>query len=544
MLRSSNDLGGDGGVTIGLAGIEGSDRSSEGNREGMSMKSGRVMWILAHSTIVCIVGLLPVLQFLEANPYFKFRYGFDESLLALVVAVFLGVPLIVTIALGWTTSERTRDRRLVWTLSLALLFFTSQLYSTSLHTAPLAARLAAVAGCLVVGGVAVARRRRQLAWSLAAVSLLVVPYTAFQVVRHWWWIPKPPHAPSMKDSGLQPGQHDLFVFFLDGCTLTSDWLDADHLPDPSLFPNLHRFVARDAVWFYNAVSSGPETMLSMPCMFTGQLYMSRANQYLSKEPTIFSILKPRYNVRAWLHTRSAFCSGEDFERCYPFTEQDLVEPMRVLVESWAYISTFRLTKMSYAIGKLDEATYHREPLVADFLSRVADPGERPAFFTIQLFDRGVDGMKDFDVFFGRFVQILKESGRYDDSIIAIVSDHGLNVDAEGHMTYGRKAEQTMHLYRVPFAVKPPGAGQGRVDPYPAQGIDIAPTLLALVLPADERASLRFDGVDVLASQPVREHWINLREPGFVYRFKDPTGREPGLEAVPVQDTGLLGASPP
>lgn len=510
----------------------------------VSMKSDRAIWLLAHLTIACTAGLLPVLQFLEANPYFKFRYGFDGALLTWAVAVFLVVPVIVLAALGRTSNPEARNRRLLWTLSLALLLFVSQLYSTTMHTAPLGARIAVVVMGLAVGGVAVWRRRRQLAWSLAAVSLLVAPYTAFQVLRHWWWIPRPPHAASMSNSELQPGQHDLYVFFLDGCTLTSDWLDADHLPDGTLFPNLHRFVARDAVWFYNAVSSGPETMLSMPCMFTGQLYMSRANQYLSREPTIFSILKPRYNVRAWLHTRSAFYSGEDFAKCYPFVEHDLVEPMRVLLESWAFISTFRLTKMSYAIGKLDEATFHREPIVADFLARVEDPREQPKFYTIQLFDRGPDGLKDFDDFFGRFLQILRESGRYDNSVIAIVSDHGLNVDPQGHMTYGRKAPQTQHLYRVPFAVKPPGAGEGRVDPYPAQGIDIVPTLLELVLPADEPADRRFDGVDVLTARPQREHWINLREPGLVYRFKDPAGHEPGLEAVPVGETTLLGASAP
>jgi hypothetical protein len=369
---------------------------------------------------------------------------------------------------------------------------------------------------------------------------VVAPYTAFQVYRTWWWIPKPPQTSRLGDAAVEPGRNDVYIFFLDGCTLTSDFLDPDHYPDATHFPNLRRFVREDATWFYNAVANGPETWLSLPSMFTGKLHMSRRNNYLASEPTIFSILKPRYAVRAWLHTKSAFCMGEDFERCYPFERQGLREPMRVLVESWAFISSFRMAPVSYAIDKLDAANYHREAFVQDFLARLAAEQESPRFYTIQLFDRGLDGLKNFDLLLGEFVRTLEERGRYDSSIVAIVSDHGLNRDTGGP-TYGRQAEQTLRLYRVPFAVKPPGRGQGRVEDYEAQGIDIVPTLLARVLPANEFRSMRFDGVDVLESQPRREHWINMCEPGVVYRFDDASSSGPQLVAVPIESAGL---SPP
>ena len=502
----------------------------------MNPRTNATTWWMAQATIAAVIGLLPVLQFLEANPYYKFRYGFDVVLVALVVGCFFAVPLVAGGLLGHPRANGAGGARKVL-LGVALVFFASQLYSTSMRQLPLPVRLGAVLLCLGAGVFVIRKRSRELTWSLALVAIAVLPYAGLQVFRHWWWIPKPPAVPDHTVSGAPAGPNDLFVLFLDGSTLTSDFLDPDHYPDPAQFPNLHRFVRDDAIWFYNAVANGPETMLSLPSMVTGKLHIARKNHFLSREQTIFSILKPRYAVRAWLHTKSTFCSGRDFERCFPFQSQDRVEPLRVALESWAYISTFRLAPISYAIGKLDEANYHRAPMVDDFLAQVATRRETPQFFTIQLFDRGRDGLRDFDRFLGDFLEILERQGRYEDAIIAIVSDHGLNTDEEGR-TYGRQARQTRRLYRVPFALKIPGRGKGRVDPYAAQGIDIAPTLLARVLSPAERSVHRFDGVDVLTDQPNRPHWINLRDPTQVFRFENPDDPESKLVAVPIEAIGL------
>ncbi len=116
-----------------------------------------------------------------------------------------------------------------------------------------------------------------------------------------------------------------------------------------------------------------------------------------------------------------------------------------------------------------------------------------------------------------------------------MSDHGLIQDGGG-FSYGPKAEQKLELYRVPFAVKPPGRGRGQAYDYVAQGIDFLPTLLSLVLQESEYAARSYDGVDVLASRPEREHYINMLVAGTL--FKLATEPDSGLVGVPLRDTGF------
>jgi hypothetical protein len=359
-----------------------------------------------------------------------------------------------------------------------------------------------------------------------------MPYTAYHAARHWWRIPRPPHAPAARLALEERSRPDIYLFYVDGCDLTSAYLDARHYPDATKFPNLHRFVREDAQWFYNAVSNGPSTSTSAPSMFTGKLYASRWNNYLSNEETIFSILKPRYSVRTYLHTKSCFCIREDFELCYPFQEQSYAEPMRILFESWFFVSSFRLSPISYAIDMLDEASYDRGSFVDDFLTRLETDPESPKLYTIQLFDRELDGLRAFDRFFGDVVRILTAKGRYDSSILVLMSDHGFNYE-NAKPSYGVEAAPTPRLYRVPFAIKLPGRGGGQTHDFVAQGIDIAPTILARVLDERELQNCRFDGVDVLSAPAARDHYVNLFAPGTLFKFVQDSDTRGRLIPVPV-----------
>jgi len=215
-------------------------------------------------------------------------------------------------------------------------------------------------------------------------------------------------------------------------------------------------------------------------------------------------------------------------------------PMKILFEMYAYISTFRLSPISFKIGEMNQKLYikslHRQRSVSVLLGGVKNDTGSNNFYVIQLFDRDEQQLKNFDKLMGDFLAGLKEKGQYEDAIIVIMSDHGFNPGP--WPSYGVEAEPTWRLYKVPFAIKTPGAGAGKLHEYIAQSIDIAPTLLAQVLTAEEYGRLRFDGVDVLRQKPRRKHYINLGKKDVMYRLGGDKGGKPKLIEVPLSQIKL------
>jgi arylsulfatase A-like enzyme len=77
---------------------------------------------------------------------------------------------------------------------------------------------------------------------------------------------------------------------------------------------------------------------------------------------------------------------------------------------------------------------------------------------------------------GRFLQFLKERGRYDDALVVVVSDHGEEFDEHGWWRHGKTLYQEQ--LHVPLLVKwPGGAFAGKRVSATAQHIDLLPTLL-------------------------------------------------------------------
>jgi arylsulfatase A-like enzyme len=201
---------------------------------------------------------------------------------------------------------------------------------------------------------------------------------------------------------------------------------------------------------------------------------------------------------------------------------------------YGFISTFRLYPLSFKIGELNEESYERETYTNSFLEQMETDKDKGSFFIIQLFDREKSQLKDFDNFLGDVLDVLKRTGKYDDSIILIMSDHGFIPGPKPN--YGPFAEQSKKLYSVPFAIKTSETGQGRLYNYPAQSIDIAPTLLAQILSPKELESMKFDGVDVLRNRPQREHYINFNKKDLMYKLLDMDGgSKPGLVEAPLSE---------
>ncbi|HEY8019592.1 MAG TPA: sulfatase [Thermoanaerobaculia bacterium] len=82
--------------------------------------------------------------------------------------------------------------------------------------------------------------------------------------------------------------------------------------------------------------------------------------------------------------------------------------------------------------------------------------------------------------FGRFVDLLKAQGLYDESLIVLVADHGEEFGEHGAFDHGRTLFD--ELLRVPLLVKFPrsmGIAPRRLT-VPASNLDVAPTVLAAI----------------------------------------------------------------
>jgi tetratricopeptide (TPR) repeat protein len=108
-----------------------------------------------------------------------------------------------------------------------------------------------------------------------------------------------------------------------------------------------------------------------------------------------------------------------------------------------------------------------------------DPYEPPAPYATQYKDRPYDGEIAFaDSALANFVGHLKQRGRYDNSLIIVVGDHGEGLGEHGEQTHGIFLyDSTLH---VPLILKLPGSSTGSVSQSQVRTIDILPTVLDLL----------------------------------------------------------------
>ena len=92
---------------------------------------------------------------------------------------------------------------------------------------------------------------------------------------------------------------------------------------------------------------------------------------------------------------------------------------------------------------------------------------------VDAYDRGI---RSWDDAFGRLVDRLRKSGRLDNTLISLVSDHGEEFLEHGGWNHGETLYQEQLF--VPWILRLPGVPGGRVTEPVVSLIDIAPTLLS------------------------------------------------------------------
>lgn len=137
-------------------------------------------------------------------------------------------------------------------------------------------------------------------------------------------------------------------------------------------------------------------------------------------------------------------------------------------------------------------------------------------------DRYDDGIAAVDTEFSKLLQILKETGHAEDTVIIFQSEHGEAIGEHGYIAHYDIFDEQVH---VPLVIKSPAIRKtGRVSFF-ASGIDILPTLLSHLGVAYDENSL--DGKNLFAhgdSWENREVYIT-RIPLWesVLKIKSPIG---------------------
>ncbi len=135
-------------------------------------------------------------------------------------------------------------------------------------------------------------------------------------------------------------------------------------------------------------------------------------------------------------------------------------------------------------GELDGGTQQ--------LNKIRNLGEQLApddlRFLRELYDAEIRG---FDQVLGGFLDWLGAQGLREHTLILVTSDHGEEFQEHGGLLHGRT--QYQELLRVPLILAGPGIPAGRVIDTPVHGVDVTPTLLALMGIRSRQAR---DGLDL------------------------------------------------
>jgi hypothetical protein len=116
---------------------------------------------------------------------------------------------------------------------------------------------------------------------------------------------------------------------------------------------------------------------------------------------------------------------------------------------------------------------------------------------------------------GRLLERLDATRLYDDALIIVTADHGINIDTNGSRRDVTE-ENVADIAAIPLFVKYPGQRRGRVDGRVAKTIDILPTIAEVI---GARAPWVLDGRSLLAARVARDVTV-MREGGVVASDSD------------------------
>ncbi|MGH9112073.1 MAG: sulfatase-like hydrolase/transferase [Acidimicrobiales bacterium] len=84
-----------------------------------------------------------------------------------------------------------------------------------------------------------------------------------------------------------------------------------------------------------------------------------------------------------------------------------------------------------------------------------------------------------DELLGEMIDHLEATGAWDESLVVVMSDHGIDMTAPG---FTRRVDETNtdEIFRMPLFIKAPGQTEGLIDDAPASTVDVLPSIVDLL----------------------------------------------------------------
>jgi len=270
--------------------------------------------------------------------------------------------------------------------------------------------------------------------------------------------------------------------------VTIDTLRADHVHcygyESIQTPALDG-LAKDGIRFTHAFTPSPITNTSHTSILTGLLPSSHgvtdfAVPLSATHPTLATLLKTRgYHTAAFIGAvildSNTLAPGLD--RGFDFYDNFPAQPKTK--SRWG-----RVERRGAEVVQHAEAWMTAHPAGPHFvwvhLYDPHDPYEPPPPYSQTYKDRLYDGEIAYaDSVLAGFVAFLKKTGRYDNTLIVVVGDHGEGLGEHHEDTHGIFLyDSTTH---VPLIMKTPGGGNpGKIVDAQVRNTDILPTVTGLV----------------------------------------------------------------
>jgi choline-sulfatase len=270
--------------------------------------------------------------------------------------------------------------------------------------------------------------------------------------------------------------------------ITVDTLRADHLGcygSKSVATLAMDSLAQDGVLFEQAISQVPLTWPSHAAILTGMYPFANGVQDFTGQPLSDKFRTLAESLKAHGYATGAVVSSFVLDRSW-----GLARGFDSYDDAFSGNSFVRQNDVALVERQAKESVDHA-------LAWLGHPRSQPYFFWLHLYDphSPYDAPEPFgsryrkhpydgeiayaDSQLARVIAWLKQTGRYDHTLIVLLSDHGESLGEHGESEHGFFVyNATLH---VPLLIKPsllPGA-RGRRITGPVESISVAPTILQL-----------------------------------------------------------------
>jgi membrane-anchored protein YejM (alkaline phosphatase superfamily) len=268
-----------------------------------------------------------------------------------------------------------------------------------------------------------------------------------------------------------PRKPDVFVISLD--SLRRDYL-APYNPKVEFTPSIAAF-AKDSFVFSNAFTRHGGTELAIPSMWAGAMVVRQLRSAGFERMNAFEKLVQHEGYRLVLND---FTIADNLRADTPVTR---LNPGVASIDTDLCGNLRELESVLAQGAGRDPVFAFLAPMNVHILNtqrggQSSLDGDYPGFFAPY-----ASRLRRVDACFGNLISFLRQTGRYDDALIVLTTDHGDSLGEDGY--WGHSTWLTPEIIRIPLVIKVPQALRAGLTTdldRIAFSTDIAPTLYSVL----------------------------------------------------------------